>query len=45
MHEAVKTNLLAENRWMHGQDVPQVVERTDHLNSQIILLCWNAKHA
>ena len=29
----------------HGQDVPQVEERADYLNSQIILLCLNTNHA
>jgi len=45
-HDQVKSNLPPENILnAHGEDVPHVEERADHLNWQIILFCWNVKHA
>jgi len=28
----------------HGQEVPEVEKRTDHLILQIILMCWSANY-
>jgi len=46
MHEPVKSNLPAENIWMHIVRRYRKWKREQTtLISQIILLCWNANHA
>ena len=46
MHEPGKSNLPSENKWMHMVGMYHKWKREQTiLIWQIILLCWNAKHA